>query len=96
MIPRDGEQLARVCQAVETTTISLAGVSPEFARGITSAFRRRVRSNSAVYPIAMYYFIVREAGLKHDNVTAGSNLAAAHVDGSILRLKNLPGVERAL
>ncbi len=96
VVARDGDQLARVCHAVETSAISLAGVSPEFARGITSPLRQRVGGSGAVYPIAMYYFIVREAALKHDNVTAGSNLAAAHVSGLILKLKNLPGVERAL
>jgi serine/threonine protein kinase len=93
-VPPDLERLARVCQAVEESTI-FAGVSPEFARGITIPLRRRVGANSPVYPIAMYYFIVTEAALKHDNVTAASNLAAAHVSGHLIKLKNLPGVEKA-
>jgi serine/threonine protein kinase len=96
VVARDGDILGRVCTAVESTVISLAGVSPEFARGITAPLRRRVGTNAAVYPIAMYYFIVREAALKHDNITAATNLAAAHSSGLILKLKNLPGVERAL
>ena len=93
---QDSEQLARVCMAVESTTISVAGVSPEYARGITSAFRKRVRPGTPVYPIAMYYFIVREAGLRRDNVTAGNNLANAHSSGVLLQMRNLAGVERPL
>jgi serine/threonine protein kinase len=96
VVARDGDMLTRVCTAVESTAISLAGVSPEFARGITAPLKRRVGLNAAVYPVAMYYFIVREAALKHDNITAGANLAAAHASGLILKLKNLPGIERAL
>jgi eukaryotic-like serine/threonine-protein kinase len=96
VLARDGDLLGRVCQAVESSVIALAGVSPEFARGITTPLRRRVGTNAAIYPIAMYYFIVREAALKHDNVTAGANLAAAHASGLILKLRNLPGVERAM
>jgi hypothetical protein len=96
VVARDGELLARVCAAVEASAISLAGVSPEFARGITGSLRKRVAPNAAVYPIAMYYFIVREAALKHDSVIAATNLANAHSSGLILKLRNLPGVERAL
>jgi serine/threonine protein kinase len=96
VVARDGDLLARVCQAVESSVVTLAGVSPEYARGITIPLRRRVGTNAAVYPIAMYYFIVREAALKHDNVTAATNLANAHTSGLILKLRNLPGMERAL
>ena len=35
----DPEQIARVCQLVENAAVSLAGVSPEYARGITGALR---------------------------------------------------------
>ena len=95
-LARDSGQLARVCQAVESATVLLAGVSPEFARGITAALRRVVGPNTEIYPIGMYYFIVREAGLKRDSFTAASNLAAAQSNGAILRLKDLPGVESSL
>jgi serine/threonine-protein kinase len=87
------EQLARVCQAVEATAVSLAGVSPEFARGVTGPLRRVVRRQVPVYPIAMYYFVVREAASKHDSATAAANLAAAQASGAIARYKDLPGIE---
>jgi serine/threonine protein kinase len=93
---QDSEQLARVCLAVESSTISLAGVSPEYARGITTSFRKRVRPGTPVYPIAMYYFIVREAGLGHDSVSAGNNLANAHSSGLLLQMRNFAGIERPL
>jgi serine/threonine protein kinase len=95
-VVRDDEQLARVCQVVEGAVISLAGLSPDFARGITGPFRRRVRPGSAVYPIAMYYFIVREAGLRHDNITAANNLAAAQSSGVLLQMRNFAGFDRPL
>jgi hypothetical protein len=93
---QDSEQLARICLAVEGATITQAGVSAEFAHGITAAFRKRVRPGSAVYPIAMYYFIVREAGLRHDNLIAANNLASAHAAGILHGMRNLAGVERPL
>ena len=71
----------------------LAGVSPEFASGVTGVLRRTVRPNATVYPIAMYYFVIREAGAKHDSATAAANLAAAQSNGMLLRLKDLPGIE---
>jgi hypothetical protein len=90
---RDPEQIARVCQLVERTAVSLAAVSPEYARGITGVLHRSLRPGSPIYPIAMYYFVVREAGLGHDQATAASNLAAAQRSGLILRYKDLPGIE---
>jgi hypothetical protein len=92
----DNDQLARVCQQVESATISLAGLSPEFARGITGPMRRQVRPNAPIYPIGMYYFIVREAGLRRDSATAASNLAAAVASGAIVHLKGLPGNDISL
>lgn len=94
-VAKDGTQLARVCAAVELALVSQAGVTPAFARGITGPIRRSVGTNSALYPVAMYYFIVREAGLQHDNHTAAANLASAHGSGILLKLKNLPAIERA-
>jgi hypothetical protein len=95
-ISQDGEGLARVCHAVESAVVSLAGVSPEFARGITAPMRRQVRTNAPVYPIAMYWFIVREAGLRRDSVTAAANLAAAQSSGTIVHLKDLPGIDKSM
>jgi serine/threonine-protein kinase len=90
------EQMARACQAVETAAIRLAGVSPEFARGVTGPMRRALRPGTPIYPIGMFYFVVREAGLRHDHQTAAANLAAAQWNGLILRYKNLPGIEGGL
>jgi hypothetical protein len=95
-VAKDAESLARVCQIIESSTVSLAGVSPEFARGVTGQLRRLVGVNGEIFPVAVYYFIVREAALKHDSKTAAGNLAAAHSSGLILKFKNLPATERAL
>jgi hypothetical protein len=46
--------------------------------------------------VAIYYFIVREAYLKHDKKTAAGNLAAAYSNGLILKFKNLPAIEQSL
>jgi serine/threonine protein kinase len=89
----DAEQVARACQAVENAAVSLAGVSPEYARGLTGPMRRGVHGGSPVYPIGMYYFVVREAALKHDSATAAANLAAAQSSGALLRFRDLPGIE---
>jgi hypothetical protein len=94
-VSQDGEGMARVCHAVESAVMSLAGVSPEFARGITVAMRRQVRTNAPIYPIAMYYFIVREAALRKDSATAAADLATAQSSGTIVHLKDLPGVDKS-
>jgi hypothetical protein len=44
----------------------------------------------ALYPVAMYYFLVREAALQHDNRAAANNLANVQATGSIVKLKDLP------
>jgi serine/threonine protein kinase len=92
----DAERLWQVCQLVELLVVSRAGVTRQFARGITAGLRREVSPNGLVYPVAMYYFIVHEAAAQHDNTTAAANLAAAHRDGSIVKLNDLPAVERDL
>jgi serine/threonine-protein kinase len=92
----DPDQLNRVCQLVELLAVSRAGVTREFARGVTLPLRRRVGASGLVYPVAMYYFVVHEAALGHDSVAAAANLAAAHGDGSIVKLNDLPAVERDL
>jgi hypothetical protein len=85
-VPDDGDQLRRMCARVESAVVS-AGVSPDYARGITGRFQGQVGPKSEIYPAAMYYFIVREAGLKHDNGTAAAALATAQRDQTIVRLK---------
>jgi serine/threonine protein kinase len=92
----DADQVARTCAAVESSVVSVAGISADFARGITGPLRRIMGSNAEIYPVAMYYFIVRESALNHDKSTAAANLAAAYSNGSLLKFKNLPAIERDL
>jgi hypothetical protein len=93
-VAQNAEEVSRICQLVESAAVSLGGVSPEFARGITGPFRRAVASGGPMYGIAMYYFIIREASLRHDSKTAAENLAAAQSKGLLLHLKDLPGTDR--
>jgi hypothetical protein len=93
-VAQNADEVSRICQLVESAAVSLGGVSPEFARGITGPFRRSVASGGPMYGIAMYYFIIREASLQHDSKTAAENLAAAQSKGLLLHLKDLPGNDR--
>jgi serine/threonine protein kinase len=77
----DRDRIVRMLRKVEDAAISLGGVDPTFARGITQALLRRLRPSTPIYPAASYYFIVREARLGHDRNTAASNLAAAQASG---------------
>jgi serine/threonine protein kinase len=88
-------EVVAACQQVEAAAISTGGVSPEFARGITGPFRRSVGGHGELHPVAMYYFIIREASLKHDNRSAAAALVAAQSSGLLLRLQNLPAIEPA-
>jgi hypothetical protein len=91
----DADQLRRICARVEALAVSLAGVSPEYAHGFTARFQAAVGPNVEIYPVAIYYWIVRSAGKKIDNVTAATGLVAIHRDGRILGLKDLPAVDGA-
>jgi hypothetical protein len=68
-------------------------VSQEYAQGITHRLQATVGNSGEIYPVAMYWFIVREAALKVDRATAATQLAAAHNDGRIQRLRDLPANE---
>ena len=89
-VPSDDAELRRMCARVEAEAVSVGGVRADFARGITEPLRRLVGSNAQIYPVAMYYFIVRESALGHDRARAASTLAAAQQSRLILRLKDLP------
>jgi serine/threonine protein kinase len=89
------DEITHLCQQVEAVTIFTGGVSPEFARGITQPLRRALGGQGKIYPVAMYYFIIREASLRHDNKSAAQALVAAHSDGFLLKLRDLPAVEPA-
>jgi hypothetical protein len=78
---------------VEEATVSRAGVSAAFAAEITTPLCRRLRPDERMYPSAMYYFIVREAALGHDSVTASANLALGQTNGGLQRLRDLPAGE---
>jgi hypothetical protein len=82
-----------MCARVEATVVSLAGITPEYARGITNRFQAQVGASTEIYPVAMYYFIVREAGLKHDSAAASAALANAQRTKAILVLKDLPAID---
>jgi hypothetical protein len=82
-----------MCGRVESAVVSQAGLTPEYARGITGRFQAQIGANAEIYPVAMYYFIVREAGLKHDNATAAAALANAQRTRTILVLKDLAAID---
>jgi hypothetical protein len=83
LVTGDSDRVARVCLQVEAAVVANAGVSVAFARNITAPFRRVVRPNTPIYPLAMYYFIVREAAAKRDRTIAAANLAAAQSSGRL-------------
>jgi hypothetical protein len=93
LVPKDAEQLELSCAQVEAEVVTRAGVTPSYAHGVTARFQAQIAAGATIYPVAMYYFIIREAGLHHDNVTAAAALAAAQNDGGIARLRNLPANE---
>jgi eukaryotic-like serine/threonine-protein kinase len=80
-VTEDADRLTRMCQQVESAAIA-AGVPESFARNITVPMRRLVRPNSAIYPAAMYYFVVREAG-RRDKGAVAAALAAAYTSGQL-------------
>jgi hypothetical protein len=92
----EGDQLNRACQLVESALVSNAGLLPQYARGITAGLRHALGGKGDVYPVAMYYFLVREAALKHDNRTAAANLASAQGNGALLKFRDLPAVDSQL
>jgi serine/threonine protein kinase len=87
--PRD---LAAVLRQVEAQAVSLAGLSPEFARDVTLPLLNALgdRSEVTVYPGALYYLLVREAALGHEKATASRALKDAHFGGGLRRLLDLP------
>jgi serine/threonine protein kinase len=85
--------LGRVCRTVEMEAVS-AGVSQAYARGITGPLQAQVVTGDDLYPVAMYYFIVREAALRHDRSTAALNLATAQINGQLVKLRNLPAAQK--
>ena len=52
--------------------------------------------NAQVYPVAMYYFLVREAALQRDNRTAAADLANAQASGMLVNFRDLPAFDRPL
>jgi hypothetical protein len=95
-VAQDSDQVGRACLLVESALVSEAGLEPAYARGLTGPFRRVLPNNAPVYPVAMYYFLVREAALRHDNKTAAANLANAQSGGTLVKFRDLPAVDRPL
>jgi serine/threonine-protein kinase len=95
-VAQSAEQVGRACQLVEGALVKDAGLEPAYARGITGVFRQALPNNASVYPVAMYYFLVREAALRHDNRTAAANLANAQAGGTLVKFRDLPAFDRPL
>jgi serine/threonine protein kinase len=93
---RDAADLGRLFTLIENETISLAGVSREFAQGVTGPLRRvlEARRQLVAYPVGMYYFIVSEAARGHDKQTAAQNLVTNHENEGIRKLSALPARDR--
>jgi serine/threonine protein kinase len=85
VVTEDAERLARALAQVESSATRLAGVSPDFTRGVTARLRRSIRPRTPIYPVAMYYFLVREAAQGRDKMTAAANLAVAQASGLLGR-----------
>jgi hypothetical protein len=92
---KDTADIQRACRIIEKQAIVLAGVSADFATGVTSALQRSLGgSPSRLYPVAMYYMIVIEAGRGHDKKTAGQALLAMQGDSALRnRMGALPARE---
>jgi serine/threonine protein kinase len=90
--------IARVFRIVEGQAVSLAGVSPEFASGVTGALQRAIGNRTAtLYPVALYYFIVSEAGRGHDKRTAAGALLSMRDDSPLrAKMSTLPAHEQSL
>jgi hypothetical protein len=72
----------------------LAGVSPDFARGITGALLAELRPGDVFFPSAMYYFIVGEAAQKQGRDTIAANLVSAQRRGQLRGLRTLPALDQ--
>ena len=94
---RSGEELARLFAQIETQTVTLAGLTPEFAQGVTGPLRRALetRGQMVTYPAGVYYFIVAEAARGHDKRTAAQNLLTLHQNEGIRRLSEQLGPRSA-
>jgi hypothetical protein len=92
---RGPDDLVTVCQQVEKEVVQ-AGVTPAFASGVTTLLAGALggRPGVEISPVALYYFIIREAGLGHDKATAARALVASHLDQSIRHYSSLPARER--
>jgi serine/threonine-protein kinase len=94
----DAAELARACSLIEQEVITRAGVSAEYARGITASLRQALADEYPVeiYPVGMYYFIITEAARGHTKGAAAANLTANHKSGRVRKLNALPNQERTL
>jgi hypothetical protein len=89
---RSAEELARLFSQIENETVAQAGVTREFAQGVTAPLRRllEARRQMVTYPVGVYYFIVSEAARGHDKQIAAQNLLTNHENEGIRKLSALP------
>jgi serine/threonine-protein kinase len=94
-VARGQEDLNRGLRAVEQEA-GKAGCSSEFLQGITGILNRTLsgQATAEIYPAAMYYFIVREAGLGSEKKAAAESLARAHASGAVKAFSRFPIDER--
>jgi eukaryotic-like serine/threonine-protein kinase len=95
--PAGPKETETILAAVEAETLK-ARCSPEYVRGVTGELARELSRRGppqTIHPSAIYYFIVREAGLGRDKRAAADALAAAHTSGAIEALAGLPIAEGA-
>ena len=87
----DGGGVQPALAAIELETLH-AGCSPEFVRGITAPLARELAAQRPrdLFASAIYYFIVREAGLGREKSEAAAALVAAQASGAIKVLAGLP------
>ena len=93
----DAAEIQRACRIIEKQVAVLAGVTPEFATGVTGALQASLGGKrSRLYPVAMYYLIVIEAGRGHDKKTAAQALVGMQGDPALRgRMGSLPAREPA-
>ncbi|HEY0708631.1 MAG TPA: hypothetical protein VGG33_17615, partial [Polyangia bacterium] len=89
-VPSDNEQLSQICAQVESELVSTGGLGTAYVQGITGRFKRAVGVKREIHPVAMYYFLLAEAAIGYDKRAAAANLASAHADGALLKLKDFP------
>jgi Protein kinase domain len=88
-VARGPADLQSMAERIEAAAVG-AGVSREYAEGITRELQAALAPGETTYPAAIYYYIVREAALGFDRAHASKELLLAHRNGQLHRMRNLP------